>query len=155
MPRAGIRLTKALGKRICDRIAVGMPLVHAAPAEGVSANTVDEWVRRGEGRDERPPTELMQWFATEVRMARARAIQVAVQAVYEDPDWHARAWWLERRLPDEFGRRERMEHTGEVEHRVTVELAFDPAPSARRRIAKPVIDLDPALVEDETNEGEA
>lgn len=148
---SAVRLSRKLGKAIAGRVAVGMPLLYAAQAEGVAKNTVHEWIRRGRGEDDRPATELLSWFAGEMEKARAESIQRAVQAVYEDPSWQARAWWLERRLPDEFGRRERMEHTGEVEHRVTVELAFDPAPAqARRRLARPadVIDLDPALLEE-------
>jgi hypothetical protein len=68
-----ILLTPELGERICNRVRAGLPIQLAAEYEGVSRQTVLEWVRRGEGREDadRPSSELFVDFANRYRRARA------------------------------------------------------------------------------------
>lgn len=145
----GASLTKALGKRICDRLSQGLPFGLACQAEGVSSNTADEWVRRGEGRDERPGTPLMEWFAAEKKKARARWAQSRIQEIVKDESWQSSAWALERTMPEHFGRpADRIEVTGQGGGAVRVEIAFDTsglveAVNARRALnAASVIDVE-------------
>ena len=62
------------------------------------------------------------------------------------PDIKGAIWWLERRFPEQFGRREQMEHTGKVkvqatqtqERKLTLELVKSDgtgAPAYARRCA--------------------
>lgn len=153
-PRAGVTLTRKLGTEICDRIAKGVPKKYAALASGVAVNTILEWERRGRGEDERPATELTVWFAAEMEKAVARFIETKIVEISTDEDWHAKAWMLERRFPDEFGRREVQRYEGVVDHTVRVELAFDATPEPvgdgyARRGPQPKVSvaLDPALIE--------
>ena len=142
----GQSLTKELGSRICERIAAGLPMKFAAMAEGVSENTVSEWARRGEGKDDRPSTPLMEWFAAEKKKARARFVQARITEIVADEDWHAKAWSLERMFPEDFARpADRLELTGSGGGPVTIRLAFDPTPiPARPRVelGGPVIDVE-------------
>lgn len=147
--RAGVQLTKALGQRICKHIETGTPKRFAARAEGVSENTVAEWVSRGEGRDpDRAATPLMEWFAKEMRKAEAKDVnrrKVRLDSIAESGDPRVDMWWLERRHPEEFGRVDRHEVTGEGGGPVTIRVAFDVTPiPARPRAALggPVIDVD-------------
>lgn len=142
--RAGVTLTKKLGAAICGHVATGTPKRFAALAEGVSENTLAEWVRRGEGNDERSATELTRWFAREMRKAEAKDVnrrKVRLEA-HAEADPKVDMWWLERRHPEEFGRADRLEVSGDAAKPIRVELAFDPsglvaAVEARRRIAAP------------------
>lgn len=145
----GATLTKALGTKIVKTHAGGVSKLVAARAHGVTDNTVAEWVRRGEGRDDRPPTPLMTWFAAEMRKAEAQFIESLAVAIVQDDDWHAKAWTLERRFPEEYGRpADRLEITGQGGGAIRVELAFDTsglveAVNARRALsAASVIDIE-------------
>lgn len=150
----GPQLTKKRGEEICARIAKGVPKKYAALASGVAPNTVLEWERRGRGEDERPATDIMVWFAAEMQKAVAQFIESKIVEISTDEDWHAKAWMLERRFPDEFGRREVQRYEGVVDHTVRVELAFDATPEpitegyARRGGGVPAsvnVQLDPSL----------
>ena len=116
-------LTPAIQKAICDAVAVGVPLYRAAHLAEISEHTVLEWMRRGEGRDDRPPTPEYVAFAQAVRKARAQdqARRIArinkagqggdvsyrrtvthkdgsqiVEERFCEPAWTADAWHLER-----------------------------------------------------------
>lgn len=135
-------LTKKLGREICERVGRGVPKSYAAKASGVALNTVLEWERRGRGEDERPATDTTIWFAAEMEKAVARFVESKVVEISNDEAWQAKAWLLERRFPDEFGRREIQRYEGVVDHTVRVELAFDPSPALAPRVA---VQLDPAI----------
>lgn len=135
-----LKLTRKLGSDICARVANGVPKTYAAKASGVSLNTIAEWERRGRGQDERPATELTVWFASEMDKAVAKFIESKVVEISKDEAWQAKAWLLERRFPDEFGRREIQRYEGVVDHTVRVEFGFDPSPAVAPRVQ-----LDPAI----------
>lgn len=142
----GPMLTRKLGTQICKRLASGLPFELACQAEGVAVNTAHEWVRRGEGTDERPSTPLMAWFASEKKKARARWAQSRLQEIVRDESWQSSAWALERIMPEHFGRpADRVEITGAGGGPITVKLAFDPTPipaASRRELGGPVIDVE-------------
>lgn len=128
-----LTLTRAMAKRICAHVATGTPKTIAAAAEGVADNTVEEWIRRGEGRDERPATPLLAEFAKAIRKAEAQDVnrrKVRLEKAAElDPALAVKVdtWWLERRHPEEFAPpNQRVEVTGEGGGAVKVELAYDP-----------------------------
>lgn len=143
-------LTKQIGRMICDEVAKGTPKQHACLAAGISVNTAQEWVRRGEGGDaakNRPATPLTTWFAQEWR--KAESLDVIRRRkrleVHAETDPRVDMWWLERRHPEEFGRVDRMEVTGDGGGPVTIRLAFDPTPipaRTRGELGGPVIDVD-------------
>ena len=80
----------------------------------MSENTVNEWVRRGTGEDDRPASSRYVSFAQEVAKMQAAAGLKAVAVVRGamDKSWQAAAWFLERRFPDEFALKTRTELTG-------------------------------------------
>lgn len=144
--RAGVTLTKKLGAEICERIGSGVPISIAARASGVAANTVHEWERRGRGADERPKTPMTEWFSKEIDKAIGRFVQSQVVKIGSDEAWQSRAWLLERRFPDEFGRpSERLEITGAGGGDIVIRLAFDQTPIAaktRAELGGPVLDVE-------------
>ena len=94
--------------RYCDAIIDGLSLRSAAAEAGICTNTADNWAKRGEAGEE-PFAEFLR--------QREKAIAVwerKRQAAMDEagPQWAREAWRLERRLPDEYGKRERHELTG-------------------------------------------
>ena len=62
------------------------------------------------------PEEPYRLFAAEVELALAEAEvrDIAVIEKAAQTQWQAAAWRLERMHPDRFGRKERLEHSGEL-----------------------------------------
>jgi hypothetical protein len=126
-----------------EAVSKGVPYCQAALLAGVDTNTVREWRARGEGRDTtRPQTPLYATFATALQKAEAaneaRQIQVILDAaaggmvieesttVFPDgrarstikrtlPQWQASAWYLERRYPERYALRNRLDITLKIE----------------------------------------
>jgi len=105
------KLTPALLERLAALIEAGHPETVAAEALGVGHSTFYRWLslghksKRGIHRD----------LSLAVDQARAKAelrymdaIRAAVQS--GDPRWAA--WWLERHVPERWGRRTRHEVSG-------------------------------------------
>ena len=86
----------------------GNYLEPAAEAAGVSRHTVLEWIRRGEGRDDRSAEPEFVEFAEKVRAARAlaesRMVRVLTSAAVDD--WRAAEAWLKRARPDRWTERQ-------------------------------------------------
>ena len=77
---------------------------------GIDYDTMREWVRRGEGRDSRrAKTDDFARFAVDLKKAEELAkVALVEQWKTHFPDsWQAIATYMERRWPEEFGRRGR------------------------------------------------
>lgn len=85
------KLTKELQDKICDDIAKGAFVTHAAIANGVSKNTFMEWIARGKGSDpDREPNELYANFANAIEVAKAEACRmVSFKLADVDPKFWA------------------------------------------------------------------
>src|SRR5450631_1640342 len=73
----------------------GLPPTAAGELFGVGAHTVREWLRRGEGRDDRPNDEIFATFATRIRRAEAMRMTLLMNRVEiagDNDDWRAAAW---------------------------------------------------------------
>ena len=98
------KLTQAVRDRIVLAIRGGNTYKASAEYGGVSYMTFNRWMeagelqRRGQYRDFRD--EVMR-ARNDVEVAQVATIRKAAQ----EGDWHAAAWWLERRNPDEWGRK--------------------------------------------------
>lgn len=114
MPRAAL-LNDMVHERIVNACRGGSPLKHAAAMAGVSERSVHRYIERGErywsaieaGEVPNADDEPFARFAADVDEARAAARVHAVATVVSafTDDWRAAAWFLERTLPAEFGRR--------------------------------------------------
>lgn len=84
---------------ILNALRVGNTRTDAALAAGVSRGAIAEWCRRY-------PAFLS---AVEKAEAEARLRFVGIIATAARTKWQAAAWFLERRVPAEWGRRESLE----------------------------------------------
>lgn len=108
------KLTPEISAAIIELVRRGVPIAQAAEHVGVARFTVREWIRRGEGRDDRPSSDVYETFATDLRAARAARLAELLESVSTGAikDWRAAAWEAERGWPEDFGQRQRLEHTG-------------------------------------------
>ncbi|HEV7717140.1 MAG TPA: transposase [Steroidobacteraceae bacterium] len=121
------KFTPATGARICKLVALGVTLDAAAGHEGVSKQTVYNW--RDQGRAGRTGGYVT--FAKQLHQALSKAeVQQTKNVIAMGKrDWKASAWWLERRRPEVYGDRSKIEHhlMGEVERVLDVAKATLPA----------------------------
>lgn len=123
-------------ERLINAIRAGAPKVHAAAAAGIDRETLRRWERRSE--EPGAPAEYVA-FAADLRAAEAEAFVALTATVRTSArtDWRAAAWLLERRAPDEYGRRDRVEHSGRIdsEQTVKVDALSGPVADAARGLA--------------------
>ena len=110
---------------LLDYIRIGTPVRKAVTASGIAEKTFYNWMSRGMAERERQslvpnakdiPTEVIfLQFLQRVEQARAEAIMKKVAVIAKsgnDGDWRAAAWWLERQVPEEFGKTDKFEIGG-------------------------------------------
>lgn len=110
---------------LLDYIRIGTPIRKAVTASAIAEKTFYNWMSRGMAERERQalvpnakdnPTEVIfLQFLQRVEQARAEAIMKKVAVIAKsgnDGDWRAAAWWLERQVPEEFGKTDKFEIGG-------------------------------------------
>jgi hypothetical protein len=110
---------------LLDYIRIGTPVRKAVTASGIAEKTFYNWMARGMAERERQslvpnakdiPTEVIfLQFLQRVEQARAEAITKKVAVIAKagnDGDWRAAAWYLERQVPEDFGKTDRFEIGG-------------------------------------------
>lgn len=115
MPSTGKRgrppkLNDALTRTIAASVKGGIGLARAAQMAGIGKATVFDWMARGareqqDGRDTRYTR-----FAKEIAESRASAIAICestvLHAAVRKQDWRAAVTYLERTVPQEWGRKD-------------------------------------------------
>lgn len=120
------KLTPAVEKRICKALAAGNTRTDSARLADVGLTTLMVWLRRGKAQKSGPFRQLLQ--AVKKAESEAVAKRVArIDAAAAKGNWQADAWWLERRRPKDFGRKDSHEvtHRGKVEHAVDLSKLSD------------------------------
>ena len=119
-------LNPELQDKIVELIRLGNYASDAAGACGISKATFFGWCARGKDEAERrrllPNAKLLPnevkylEFLDAVEKARdeatVRNVSI-IQRAGHDGTWQAAAWWLERTRQNTYGRKERIEHTGQ------------------------------------------
>jgi transposase len=153
------KLTDDLQLRILTALRIGSTHAQAALVAGVSESTFHRWMHDGEHAARGRFREF--WEAVKRAEAEAAVRWLAIiDKSANEGAWQAAAWKLERRFPNEWGRRDRVqvEHSGEVmvrqviEARTTVMQALAAFPTARLAVADALEALD-AKQQSELEEG--
>ena len=110
--------TPDLIERAGELLSGGHPVRAMCRALRIGHTTHYAWMERGE-RGEQPFAD----YRDSVRAGMAEAERIALAAVRSaiPTDWRAGAWWLERVIPEEYGR-QRIEVTGSEGGPVQVDL---------------------------------
>ena len=113
MPRKTL-LDEERFKKIVNLVKAGNFANVAAAAAGISERTYYKWLERGreeadlevpEGEEESIFVRFVQAIKEAESLAEARTV-MKIQTATED-HWQAAGWYLERKFPDRWGRRDR------------------------------------------------
>ena len=104
------KLNPQLQERICQLISAGNYIRTACQAVGISGQTYINWMKRGEKSQKGSYFEFFEAVKKAEAQAIARNVAVIQSAAKET--WQAAAWWLERKHPQDWGKKERHEHVG-------------------------------------------
>jgi len=121
------KLTPELQRKITDAIRAGNYMETAAAYAGIHKDTLYAWLKRG-ARDKSPKSPYRQFSdAVEKALAEAEVRDVALIAKAAEKEWQAAAWRLERKFPDRWGRKDRVQadirHQGQVALEVTHDVS--------------------------------
>lgn len=99
------KLTEELTMTLVDVFERGQTSIASACAlVGIGERTYHTWMRRDE-------PEYVQ-FQQRIEKARAQAVQTYLEVIHsaaQNGTWQAAAWWLERVLPEQYGRKTTVE----------------------------------------------
>lgn len=103
------KLTPELQERIVKDLADGQTRVCASARANIGIRSFQKWLALG--KQGKQPYAA---FYTAVKKAERDAESAAVSAIREAGQklWTAYAWWLERKFPDSWGKRDRLELSG-------------------------------------------
>ena len=140
------KYSKQVHKKIVDNIRKGRSVHDSSLLSGLSKYTLDEWLWQAKKEPEKHP-EWVQ-LAQDIEMARAefrgQALEniVTVGNSQQAGTWQANAWLLERTDPENWGRKDKVEHVGQDTPRQQINTvvlidadARDTARDLLRRIA--------------------
>lgn len=107
-------ISEEMTEKVVKSIGVGMPIKSACAIAGIGDSTYYKYMSIGRQFDgwekDDIPEDMLPFaeFTDTVKRAIATSKLKLLNDINQDPDWRAKAWILERRFPDEFGRRDRV-----------------------------------------------
>ena len=121
------KLTPELEKKVCDAIRDGNYFSTSCRSAGIAPETGLDWMHRGESEQPRRAKKAIYVeFALAVRVAEAECEVRMVEKwrTAMPGDWRAIQMFLERRFPEQWGRREKQEISGEKGGPVVIEVRY-------------------------------
>jgi transposase-like protein len=100
------KLTPEMIKIAAKLIEEGNYISHVAQALGIERRTFYTWLEQGK----KATHGLKREFYEAVTQAEAKAVLRNIKIIQKaaETNWQAAAWWLERKFPEEFGRKDRI-----------------------------------------------
>lgn len=164
----GTVLNDDVARLYMGAIVAGANREEAATLAGISPRTVEVWRRRLREayggdidralEDDTPdedghlPTiaDLIAFFRGVERADAAMVVDRLnrIRRAGESGTWQADAWYLERRYPDRFGRRQRVEHAGAPDAPVRVRITFDGVEDRAEPIDVEATEVEPEAIGD-------
>ena len=92
--------------RVARILALGGTINSACRAGGIDPVSYYKWIKRGEAGEE-PFVNFLHAIKESQAVAEEKALRVIDEAMLDS--WQAAAWLLERRYPNDWGRRQRMD----------------------------------------------
>src|ERR1051326_2259391 len=113
--RSKLQLDPTLRKRLLDAAATNASLTDIAAFCGISVDTLDRYRKDPQ-------------FGPEFSRAEAPPVlsaSLSIRRSWESGDWRAGAWYLERRRPADWGKRDSLAVTGKDGGPLQIEGAYD------------------------------
>lgn len=138
-----IDLTPVIHQTIVDMVSQGNFLNVAVRAAGISSDIFRGWMNKASiVNQERmnkqevavamPYILLMNDISAAVAQAEIDRVGI-IDTASKNGHWTGAAWWLERRFPDRWGKRQLVQHEGEIKHshEVTQKIIADKTATAK------------------------
>jgi len=127
-PGRKAKLTPEMRDRIATAIRAGVYVETAAAMTGIHKDTFYYWLKRGAAGRDQGVVNLYTEFSDAIEKATAEgeARLVGMVSKAASNQWQAAAWMLERKSPARWGRRDSLQHQGEVQVRVVRAEALIP-----------------------------
>jgi len=125
------KLTPEITNQIAEILGAGNWIGTACDKVDITRECFYEWIRRGERAwdVDREPVNYVE-FATRIKAVMAQVEIDSVEELRSAPErWQAVAWWLERRHPDRWGNRQKVD----VNHGGAVTITSDDLAAAREK----------------------
>lgn len=119
------KLSYQLIEQMAHHIENGSSYKDAATLCGIHYNTFNEWRKSAEEEIQNGKKSLLSEFLFALREAEAKGKAEAIKYIKNNDDWRAKAWYLERKYHDEFGNKQKIEHSGDEEKPIRVKLKWD------------------------------
>jgi hypothetical protein len=113
----GTKYTKEVHKKLVESVKKGYSLADAGLLAGLGRDTFPSWLHYGRHEAERYPHFAK--LAADIEKARAERRADAVDAIVSvgvsqaPGSWQASAWFLERTDPENWGRKDKVEHVND------------------------------------------
>ena len=115
-----LTLTKKIQDQIVKILEAGNYQKTAYESLGINENTYFKWIQAGEKaqekegkltKSEQQYLQFLQAIKKAIQASRQFHVKIIKDSAQKG-NWQASAWFLERTAYEEFGRKERQEHTG-------------------------------------------
>ena len=107
------KLNEELIQKFEALLSAGNYQVTACHALGVSQSTFHQWMKKGEEAGD----GLYLQFQQAVKRAEHIAEAKWMRDISQDPSWQSKAWLMERRFPERWGRKDNLalNHSGNID----------------------------------------
>lgn len=121
------KLTPKVREHLVKAIEAGNYVETAVRACGIGTSTYYRWMETGEADVAHGKATIYRDLWEAVKKAEAEAETKALKQIRSaaSESWQAAAWYLERKFPARWGRKERVEHTGKDGEAISVSHDFD------------------------------
>ena len=106
------KLTPETQEKICKYIKTGYTIEQSCALTGIGVSTYYAWKEKGKTAKRGKFREFLEAVKNAEKIAEAKYLAIITRAAVGDPekkvkgDWKAAAWYLERRNPQQFARRD-------------------------------------------------
>lgn len=118
------KMSEETTKKICKYIADGNYLDTACRLAGLDYSTMRRWVQKGEQEGKGVYYEFAEALKTAEAQAEAKRVELILKAGKLN-DWKANAWYLERKYPERWGKRDHLEANIKSEHTERQEVMIE------------------------------
>lgn len=110
--------TEEVHRQVCESVAKGRSLKDSGLLAGLGKETLDTWMYQGRHDPEKYPH--LAKLVEDIEVARAERRAEAVDAIVQvgqsgqPGSWQSNAWYLERTDPENWGRKDKVEHVNDA-----------------------------------------